>query len=80
MNNRAVVLLSGGLDSATTLYHAIAKGYECHCLIFDYKQRHRREIKSAIALAKKSQCPFSLVKISLPWKGSALLDNTIKVQ
>ncbi len=78
-NKKAVILLSGGLDSATTLYFAQSKGYECHCLIFDYNQRHRREIKSAIALAKRAKCPYSLVKIGLPWKGSALLDNNISL-
>ncbi|MEI7999098.1 MAG: 7-cyano-7-deazaguanine synthase QueC [Candidatus Omnitrophota bacterium] len=77
--NKAVVLLSGGLDSATTLYYAKSQGYQCHCVVFDYNQRHRREIKSAIAVAKKAQCSYSLVKINLPWKGSALLDNNIIV-
>ncbi|MBF0490544.1 MAG: 7-cyano-7-deazaguanine synthase QueC [Candidatus Omnitrophica bacterium] len=79
MNNKAVVLLSGGLDSATTLYFAKSKGFVCHCLIFDYNQRHRREIKSAMAVAKKAKCPYSLVKIALPWKGSALLDSKISL-
>jgi 7-cyano-7-deazaguanine synthase len=77
--NKSVVLLSGGLDSATTLYFAKSKGYACHCLIFDYNQRHRREIKSAVAVAKKAKCPYSLVKISMPWKGSALLDKKINL-
>jgi 7-cyano-7-deazaguanine synthase len=76
---KAVVLLSGGLDSATTLYFAKSKGYQCHCLIFDYHQRHRREIKSALSIAKKAKCPHSLVQISLPWKGSALLDDKISL-
>ncbi len=74
---KAVVLLSGGLDSATTLYDAQSKGFQCHCLIFDYHQRHRREIKSAGALAQKAGCSYSIVKINLPWKGSALLDTTM---
>ena len=78
-NKKAVILLSGGLDSATTLYFAQFKGYQCHCLIFDYNQRHRREIRSAIALAKRARCPYSLVQIGLPWKGSALLDNNISL-
>ncbi|MBI3601450.1 MAG: 7-cyano-7-deazaguanine synthase QueC [Candidatus Omnitrophica bacterium] len=77
--NKAVVLLSGGLDSATTLYDAKARGFRCHCLIFDYHQRHRREITSAVAVAKKSGCSYSVVKINLPWKGSALLDKNITV-
>ena len=76
---KAVVLLSGGLDSATTLYFAKSKGFECHCLIFDYNQRHRREIKSAIAVAKQAKCQYWLVKIGMPWKGSALLDKTISL-
>jgi 7-cyano-7-deazaguanine synthase len=79
MNKKAIVLLSGGLDSATTLFYAQSKGYECHCLVFDYNQRHRREIRSAMALAKKAKCPYSLVKIGLPWKGSALLDDKISL-
>ena len=74
---KAVVLLSGGLDSATTLYYAQGQGYQCHCLIFDYHQRHRREIKSAFALARRANCSYSLVQINLPWKGSALLDKNI---
>lgn len=75
----AIVLLSGGLDSATTLYEAKANGYQVHALIFDYGQRHKKEIKCAVALAKRAHCPYEIVKISLPWKGSALLDKTIKV-
>ena len=79
MNKKAVILLSGGLDSSTTLYQAIAKGYECHCLVFDYGQKHKKEIIQAKAVARKAGCQMFLVKISLPWKGSALLDNKISV-
>ncbi len=79
MNKKAIVLLSGGLDSSTTLYDAISKGYECHCLIFDYGQKHKKEILQAKAVARKAACPYFLVKIGLPWKGSALLDNKISV-
>jgi 7-cyano-7-deazaguanine synthase len=43
----AVVLLSGGLDSSTTLAIAVAEGYEAHALSFDYGQRHVRELDSA---------------------------------
>lgn len=76
---KAVVLLSGGLDSATTLYLARDKGYECFCLIFDYGQRHKRELESAKAIAGKAGCAWRIVKISLPWKGSSLLDRNIKI-
>jgi len=74
-----VVLLSGGLDSATTLYVAKSKGYHCHCLIIDYGQRHRREIQSAKIIARKVGCPDHLIKIRLPWGGSALTDRRIPV-
>jgi 7-cyano-7-deazaguanine synthase len=44
---RAVVLLSGGLDSATTLAVARERGFACHCLTLDYGQRHRHELEAA---------------------------------
>jgi len=76
---KAVILLSGGLDSSTTLYYAVAQGYDCHCLIFDYGQRHRKEIIQAKKIARTRQVGCVCVKISLPWKGSALLDRKITV-
>ena len=51
MATRAVVLLSGGLDSATTLAIARSEGYECYALSFDYGQRHARELDSARVVA-----------------------------
>lgn len=74
---RAIVLLSGGLDSAVSLYLARTKGYKCHCLIFDYGQRHKREIAAAKKIAKSANSSFRVLSISLPWKGSALLDRNI---
>lgn len=79
LKNRAVVLLSGGLDSATTLYMAKSQGYDVCALLFDYGQRHRREISSAKAVARQARCPVTMLKISLPWKGSSLLDKTLNV-
>jgi len=76
---KAVVLLSGGLDSSTTLFYAKDKGYDCYGLIFDYGQRHKKEIQSAIKIAKIAKIPYQTVKIKLPWKGSALLDKNIKI-
>jgi len=76
---KAVVLLSGGIDSATTLYWAKQKNYACFCLIFDYGQRHKKEIKSAILIAKKAKSPYEIIKIRLPWKGSSLLDKRLEV-
>jgi len=78
-NKKAVVLLSGGLDSATVLYLAKFQGYKCYCLVFDYGQRHRREIEAAKKIAKKSGSKLQAIKISLPWKSSALLDKKIKL-
>jgi len=76
---KAIVLLSGGIDSTTTLYYAKKKGYKCRALIFDYGQRHRRELRSAVAVAKRAKVPYHIVKIDLPWKGSSLLDKKLKV-
>ena len=76
---RAVVLLSGGLDSATTLFYAKSRGFKVHALIFDYGQRHKKEIASARRIAKFARCDYKLVKIGFPWKGSALLDKAIPV-
>jgi len=76
---KAVVLLSGGMDSAVTLYIARRQGYKAHCLIFDYGQRHRKEITFAKRLAKRAESGYSLLKIKLPWKGSALLDKNVAV-
>jgi len=80
VSKRAVVLLSGGLDSATTLYIARKQGNECYCLAFDYGQRHIREIQSAKKIAKKAGCPLEIIKIALPWKGSSLLDKRVQIQ
>lgn len=76
---QGVVLLSGGLDSATTLYLARSQGFQCFCLVFDYGQRHKKEIESARNIAKSVKSPLQLIKINLPWKGSALLDKSIKI-
>ncbi|MFH2138328.1 MAG: 7-cyano-7-deazaguanine synthase QueC [Candidatus Omnitrophota bacterium] len=76
---RAVVLLSGGLDSATALYIAKSKGYETFCLTFDYGQRHKKEIKLAKKIVDKSGSTWKLVKFQMPWKGSSLLDKKLSI-
>lgn len=76
---KAIILLSGGIDSTTTLYLAKKQGYKCHALVFDYGQRHKRELSSAVAVAKKARISYHTIKISLPWKGSSLLDKKMKV-
>ncbi|MBM3253571.1 MAG: 7-cyano-7-deazaguanine synthase QueC [Candidatus Omnitrophica bacterium] len=72
---KAVVLLSGGIDSSTTLFFAKKKGYTCHCLIFDYGQRHRKEVDAAKKIAQITNSKSQILKIALPWKGSSLLDK-----
>ncbi|MCW8983438.1 MAG: 7-cyano-7-deazaguanine synthase, partial [Gammaproteobacteria bacterium] len=78
---RAVVLLSGGLDSATVLAMAKADGYECYALSFDYGQRHRSELQAsnrvADALGAKEHRLFDLNLRQ--FGGSALTDDGIDV-
>lgn len=78
---RAVILLSGGLDSATTLAIARSEGYDTYCLSFDYGQRHRAELAAAKRVAaalgarEHRQISFDLAQFG----GSALTDASIAV-
>jgi 7-cyano-7-deazaguanine synthase len=78
---RAVVLLSGGLDSATTLALARVAGHECHCLTLDYGQRHRAELAAAARVARAlAAAEHRLVSLDLTaFGGSALTDPAIAV-
>lgn len=76
---RAIVLLSGGLDSATALYMVRARGFRCHCLIVEYGQRHRKEVRAAQRIARAAGCPAQVVRLRFPWGGSALTDRRIRV-
>ncbi len=78
-DKKAVVLLSGGLDSSTTLYIARREGYKVLCLIFDYGQRHRKEILSAKRLANITGSPYEVVRFRLPWGGSSLVDIRLTI-
>ncbi len=79
--DRAVVLLSGGLDSATTLALARKEGFACHCLSLDYGQRHRAELHAAEKVAKSlGAAEHKTVKLDLTvFGGSALTDSSIVV-
>jgi 7-cyano-7-deazaguanine synthase len=78
---RAVVLVSGGLDSATVLALARADGYACHALTFDYGQRHRVELEAARRVAQAlGAVEQRVVPLDLSWMGgSALTDRSIPV-
>lgn len=74
---KAVILLSGGLDSSTVLYQAKADGCECYAITFNYQQRHQRELQSAQAIAQRvGVIEHQLVNFDLrAWGGSALTDD-----
>lgn len=78
---RAVVLVSGGLDSATVLAMARDQGYDCYALSFDYGQRHRIELEAARRVADRlGAVDHRVVKLDIGWMGgSALTDTSIAV-
>ena len=61
---KTVLILSGGMDSATLLYHLRSQGDEVECLGIDYKQRHGRELGYAYALCKKLGVRFDVLDLS----------------
>ena len=75
----AVVLLSGGMDSATALYWAKRRFARCTALIVDYGQRHRREIQAARRVARAAGARIVEAKTVFPWGGSALTDRRMAV-
>lgn len=79
--NKAVVLLSGGLDSATTLALARQGGYACYCLSLDYGQRHRAELDAAALLATSlGAVAHRVLQLDLAaFGGSALTDLSLTV-
>ena len=79
--HKAVVLLSGGLDSATTAAIAIAEGYETIALSFRYGQRHEKELEAAkkIAKALKIKEHFVIDVALSQWGGSSLTDESISI-
>ena len=78
---KAVVLVSGGLDSATVLALATASGARCYALTFDYGQRHRVELDAARRVAQAQRAAdHRVVKLDIAWMGgSALTDAAIPV-
>ena len=78
---KAVVLVSGGLDSATVLAMARAEGWQCHALSVDYGQRHRAELDAAAIVARAlGAVEHRVVRVDLGvFGGSALTDPAIAV-
>ncbi len=76
---KAVILLSGGLDSTTVLYQARVDGFDCYALSFDYQQRHQKELTAARKIAQMAQVSeHRVVAFDLRcWGGSALTDSSI---
>ena len=79
--NKAIVLLSGGLDSATTAAIAIAEGYETIALSFRYGQRHQKELEAAKKIVQAlgiKQHFITDIDLS-QWGGSSLTDESITI-
>lgn len=80
---KAIVLLSGGLDSSTALYVAKSEGFdELYALTFEYGQKHDREIRSASAIARTAGVKeHKIVRLMLNgWKGSSLTDTDLEIK
>ena len=78
---RAVILLSGGLDSATVLAIARDAGFDCYCLSLAYGQRHNVELNAAVRVAEALEATdHRVMNLALnEFGGSALTDNAIEV-
>ena len=81
MSKKAVILVSGGLDSTTVVAMAKSQGYDCYTLSFDYGQRHRSELEAARRVSRLMEVEeHKVVKLDLgSIGGSALTDTTIDV-
>ena len=80
MKEKAVILLSGGLDSSTCLAIAKADGFEPLAVTFDYGQRHRVELEAARRVAEAASTPLMTVRFNMRlWGGSALTSDQIDV-
>ncbi|MEO2031267.1 MAG: 7-cyano-7-deazaguanine synthase, partial [Planctomycetaceae bacterium] len=75
---KTIVILSGGLDSTTLLYHLRAEGHETHAVTFDYGQRHRRELDAAKAICDLTETPQEEVDLTrlVPLFGANALTDT----
>ena len=80
MARKAIILTSGGLDSATCLAIATSQGFSCYCLSFDYGQKSQAELNAAKTIARKHGANHRIIQLSLgELGGSALTDSEIAV-
>lgn len=74
---RAIILLSGGIDSTVVLALALSQGVECLAISFDYGQRHRIELQSARAIASHYKVPYQVITIDpAAFLSSSLIGNS----
>jgi len=76
---KAVVLVSGGLDSATVLAMAGDRGFDCHALAIDYGQRHRSELQAAQRVTAAAGVPLKILPLDLRSIGGSALTADIDV-
>jgi 7-cyano-7-deazaguanine synthase len=79
MKKKVVVLVSGGLDSATALAYAWSAGYECHGLSFDYGQRHKIELESAKKVCAQRCVSHLIIETSFRGIGGSALTSDMEV-
>jgi 7-cyano-7-deazaguanine synthase len=81
MNKKAIILLSGGIDSTSTLVYALKQGFECYAISFDYNQKHKIELEYAKKLAIKYKVKeHKIIKIDInSFTNSALIDTNSTV-
>ncbi len=79
---KAVIIVSGGIDSSTLIYKAVREGYETYALTFIYGQKHKREIESARKVCNTLNVAHKIVDISSlkgVLSGSALTDSGVEI-
>jgi 7-cyano-7-deazaguanine synthase len=82
MNEKAVVIASGGIDSSTLLFKTVAENYKTYALTFIYGQRHKKEIDSAKWICERLKISHKILDLSVLKEilsGSALMDSSIAI-
>ncbi len=77
---RAVILLSGGLDSSTSLAKALSEGYDVHPVLFHYGQRHSRELESSLRIAEYYGLKVKRINVDLTQIGGSSLTSDMNVE